>query len=65
MKLKLFCLLVILIAGSMMASSNNYCGGVRCTGKLAKPATILPAKKIVKMIDDVELLPINQFLNKF
>jgi hypothetical protein len=64
-KPKLFCLLIMLIVSSLVASPNNYCGGVPCNGKLAKQVTIAPAKKIVKMIDDAELLPIYQFLDKF
>jgi hypothetical protein len=64
MKPKLICLLIILIGSALVASPNNYCGGLRCTGKLER-VTIPPAKKIVKMIDDAELLPIYQFFDKF
>ena len=65
MKPKLICLLIILIVGSLVASPNNYCGDVRCPGKLAKQVTVTTAKKVVLMIDDMELLPSHHFLNNF
>jgi hypothetical protein len=64
MKPKLICILIILIGSSLVASPNNYCGGVRCPGKL-KQVTTTPVKKVVLMIDDVELLPSHHFLNIF
>jgi hypothetical protein len=64
MKIKIICLLTVLLIGAGAASPNNYCGGVHCTGKLIKQATT-PVKKVVLMIDDVELLPSHHFLNIF
>ncbi|OQP39915.1 hypothetical protein A4H97_16995 [Niastella yeongjuensis] len=65
MKIKIICLLTVLLIGAGMASSNNYCGGVRNPGKLVKQATVTPVKKVAMMIDDMELLPTHHFLNTF
>jgi hypothetical protein len=65
MKPKLICILIILIVSSLMASPNNYCGGVHSPGKLVKQETVTPTKKVVLMIDDMELLPSHHFLNNF
>ena len=65
MKPKLICLLIILIGICLAASPNNYCGGVRCTGKQIKQATTTPVKKVVLMVDELELLPSHHFLNNF
>jgi hypothetical protein len=65
MKIKIICLLTVLFIGAGAASPNNYCGGVRCTGKLAKKETTIPVKKVALMIDDLELLPSHFFLNNF
>lgn len=65
MKIKIICLLTVLLIGAGAASPNNYCGGVRCPGKLEKQVTTTPVKKVVLMIDDVELLPSHHFLNIF
>jgi hypothetical protein len=64
MKPKLICLLIILIGCSLVASPNNYCGGIRCTGKLVKQVTA-PVKKMALIIDELELLPSHHFLNNF
>jgi hypothetical protein len=66
MKIKIICLLTVLIIGAGAASPNNYCGGVRCPGNPEKQATTTsPVKKMVLMIDDLELLPSHHFLNIF
>lgn len=65
MKIKIICLLTVLLIGAGAASPNNYCGGVRCTSKLAKRVTTTSVKKVVLMVDDLELLPSHQFLNNF
>jgi len=65
MKPKLICLLIILIGSYLAASPNNYCGGVRCPAQPEKQETTTPAKKVVLMIDDLELLPGHRFLNIF
>ena len=65
MKIKIICLLIVLLIGAGVASPNNYCGGVRCTNKVAKQVTITPVKKVVLMIDDLELLPSHHFLTNF
>ena len=65
MKIKIICLLTVLLIGGLMASPNNYCGGVRGTGKLVKQVTVTNAQKVVHMIDDMELLPTHHFLNNF
>ena len=66
MKIKIICLVTVLLIGAGAASPNNYCGGVRCTGKLVKQVTtITPVKKVVLMVDELELLPGHQFLNNF
>ena len=64
MKIKIICLLTVLFIGAGAASPNNYCGGVRCPAKLVKQVTT-PVKKMVLMVDDLELLPSHQFLNNF
>jgi hypothetical protein len=65
MKIKIICLLTVLLIGAGVASSNNYCGGVRCPGKLVKQVTTTSVKKVVLMVDDLELLPSHHFLNNF
>jgi hypothetical protein len=64
MKIKIICLLTVLLIGAGAATPNNYCGGVRCPGKLVKQVTT-PVKKMALMIDDLELLPSHHFLNNF
>jgi hypothetical protein len=64
MKIKIICLLTVLLIATGVASSNNYCGGVR-NAKLAKQVTATPVKKVAMMIDDMELLPGHHFLNNF
>ena len=65
MKIKIICLLTVLLIGAGAASPNNYCGGVRGTGKLVKQVTVTNAPKVVLMSDDMELLPGHHFLNNF
>jgi hypothetical protein len=65
MKIKIICLLAVLLIGAGAASPNNYCGGVHCTGKLVKQVTTTPVKKVALMIDDLDLLPGHHFLNNF
>ena len=66
MKIKIICLLTVLLIGAGVASPNNYCNGVsKCTGKLIKQVTTAPAQKMVMMIDEMELMPVHHFLNKF
>ncbi|AEV97581.1 hypothetical protein Niako_1206 [Niastella koreensis GR20-10] len=66
MKPKLICLIIILIGSCLAASPKNYCGGVRCPVKPEKQGTTTsPVKKVVLMIDDLELLPSHHFLNIF
>jgi len=65
MKPKLICILIILIGSGLAASPNNYCGGIHCTGKLAKQVTTTPVKKVVLLTDELELLPSHRFLNNF
>jgi hypothetical protein len=65
MKPKLICLLIILIGCSLVASPNNYCGGIRCPGKLVKQVTTTPVKKVAQRMDELELLPSHHFLNNF
>jgi hypothetical protein len=64
MKSKIICLLIILFGCGLAASPNRNCDGVHCTGK-PKQVTIAPAKAVVMMIDDVDLLPIHHYLNNF
>jgi len=66
MKIKIICLLAVLLIGGLVASPNNYCGGLRCnSGKPANKVTTTSVDKVMMMIDDVELLPIHHFLNNF
>jgi hypothetical protein len=64
MKIKIICLLTVLLIGAGVASPNNYCG-VHCPGKLVKQVTTASVKKVVLMVDDLELLPSHHFLNNF
>jgi hypothetical protein len=65
MKIKIICLLAVLLTGSLTASPNRYCDGARCTGKTATKVATTPAKVVTMMIDDMELLPIHQYLSNF
>ena len=66
MKLKIICLLTVLLIGSLAASPNRCCDGTRCTGKSRLVRTaIRPAKAVTMMIDDTELLPIHTYFNNF
>lgn len=65
MKLKIICLLTVLLIGSLAASPNRCCDGIRCTGKPAQRAAKTPAKAVTMMIDDTELLPIHNYFNNF
>lgn len=65
MKLKIVCLLIVLFGCSLAASPNRNCGGVRCAGKLTRQVTTMPVKKVIMMIDEVELLPMHHLLNNF
>lgn len=65
MKLKLICLLLIFIGCCLVASPNNYCGGVRSTRELVNKATTTPVNKVMLLVDDLELLPSHHFLNNF
>ena len=66
MKIKIICLLAVLLIGGLVASPNNYWGGLHCnSGKPATKVTTTSVDKVMMMIDDVELLPIHHFLNNF
>jgi len=66
MKLKIICLLTVLLIGSLAASPNRCCNGKSCTGKPPLVGTtITPAKAVTMMIDDIELLPIHTYFNNF
>jgi hypothetical protein len=66
MKLKISCLLTVLLIGSLAASPNRCCDGTRCTGKSRIVGTaITPAKAVTLVIDDLELLPIHNYFNNF
>jgi hypothetical protein len=66
MKLKIICLLTVLLIGSLAASPNRCCNGKSCTGKSRLVGTaITPAKAVTLMIDDTELLPIHIYFNNF
>jgi hypothetical protein len=58
MKIKIICLLTVLLIAAGVAWSNTWCGGV-------KHVTVTPVKKVALMIDDMELLPSHHFLNNF
>jgi hypothetical protein len=64
MKIKIICLLTVLFCCSLAASPNRNCDGVRCVGK-PKQVMITPAKKVVQMFDDLDLLPIHRYVNNF
>jgi hypothetical protein len=64
MKTKFICLL-ILFSCSLAASPNSYCDGTRCTGRSVKAKTASPARPVVMVIDEMELLPIHYFINNF
>lgn len=57
MKFKIIILLGILLTGGISASPNRSCDG--------KIPTISPAKTVVKMIDEAELMPLHYFLRNF
>ena len=64
MKPRIICLLVILLCCNMIASPNKNTGnGIQCDGHVKKQQPIAPAKRVVLMIDEIELLPIHQYLN--
>jgi len=58
MKIKIICLLTVLLIAAGVALSNTWCGGV-------KQVTVTHVKKMTVMIDDMELLPSHHFLNNF
>lgn len=57
MKLKIVILLGILLTGGLSASPNRSCDG--------KKITATPVSKVVMMIDEAELLPLQYFLRNF
>jgi len=61
MKIKIICLLTVLLNASLAASPNRCCNGTKCTGKQSPVTT--PVKVVTMMIDDVELMPIHLFNN--
>jgi hypothetical protein len=70
MKYKIICLLAILFSFSMVATPNRRtCNGMQCAKKQkaceatrGAPGT---AKPVIMMIDEIDLLPIHQYLNNF
>jgi hypothetical protein len=64
MKSKIICLLTILFCCSLAASPNRNCDGMHCAGK-SKQVRITPAKKVILMIDDLDLLPVHRYFNNF
>jgi hypothetical protein len=64
MKIKIISLLIVLFGCSLAASPNRNCDGVRCAGK-TKQVKVTTAKKVIGMIDDLDLLPIHRYFDKF
>ena len=64
MKIRIIGLLIVLFGCSLAASPNRNCDRARCAGK-PKQVTVTPAKKVMGMIDDLDLLPIHGFFNNF
>jgi hypothetical protein len=65
MKFKIIIVLAVLLTGSISASPNKCGKGVRCANNAGKQTTITPARTVVMMIDEAELLPMHHYLNKF
>ena len=65
MKFKIIIVLAVLLTGSISASPNKCGKGVRCAAKAGNQTTTAPARTVVMMIDEAELLPMHHYLNKF
>jgi len=62
MKLKIIIVLAMLLTGSLTASPNKTCKGMRCSANEENKA---PAEALLMMIDEAELLPMQYFLRNF
>jgi hypothetical protein len=65
MKHKIIILLAVLLTGGLSATPNRCCNGAGCATRSVKQAAVTPVRTLVMMIDDVELLPMHHYLNKF